>query len=624
MKAMLPAMSLRSKGAMLVAIPLACQIVFVACLMTLLVSELENTTRVAGSRAIVAQTHIVGNEVAKRMTTLIGGEMFGEEASRPEFGHITAEIDKLNTLVGNDENHLKDVARLYRLCNEATAYLNQYKQVEDRRTADAATARQEIRTIKDRKNKAVKTAFNESVELGLTCRSIIDREKLKMLEVRKFIEQRREQVGVCLNIALVLNVGLAVFLPLFYALSIKNRLSSLSENARRISSRRELLPLHGADEFGKLNQLFFAVDREITLALQREASVVETAADLICSIDQNGTFQKVNAYSTKLLGFSKEELTGKSVLDLAHTDDCARLDEEIATACNSDWRRSFEVRLKRKNGDIIDTQWSCIWSARFGMSFCIVHDITERKAVERLKDDFVAMVSHDLRGPLTSILGTLYLLKEGTRGPLAEPVLKDLTSAENSVGRLISLVNDLLDFEKLRAGKMEFNCGECSIKGILENSISSLSGLAEKYGVALVLKESDSSVPNRENLTAYCDADKVERVVGNLLSNAIKFSPEGGTVTIMVAGRDGWLEVAVIDEGPGVPSAFHQKIFDAFGQVSPDMVPGKEELESSGLGLAICKMIVDGHGGQIGVKDNESAGSTFWFLVPSHESTRPG
>jgi len=234
------------------------------------------------------------------------------------------------------------------------------------------------------------------------------------------------------------------------------------------------------------------------------------------------------------------------------------------------------------------------------------HDMAESLAeVEKLKEEFLQMVSHDLRTPLTSIQFSLSIILENSSGKLADSDVEELEAAERNCNHLITLINRLLDVEKIESGKMDLDLAQMSVAGLIKRAADAVNPFAMRHGVTLVFGNTDVSI--------VADEDRLLQVLVNLISNAIKFSPSGGKVTLKIEQSPGWLEFAVVDQGPGIPEDYKATIFDRFQQVK--MSKNKRK-GGTGLGLAICRAIVLAHSGEIGVRGKEGEGSTFWFRIP--------
>ncbi len=241
--------------------------------------------------------------------------------------------------------------------------------------------------------------------------------------------------------------------------------------------------------------------------------------------------------------------------------------------------------------------------ARLDNSF---HKMAESlKELEEMKRQFVSMVSHDLRTPLTSLHMFLEMLEAGTYGELNQTGTQRTAVAERSVTRLIALINDLLDFERIQAGQLKIERSRISLKSIVSRSIDAVNAFAENQKVKLIAEAIE--------FDAIADGDRLIQVLVNLISNAVKFSPAGSTVTVSARQIEDAVEISVQDQGRGIPEALQSEIFERFKQVKET---DKTEKGGTGLGLAICKAIVEGHGGKISVKSKEEEGSTFYFTLP--------
>lgn len=234
-------------------------------------------------------------------------------------------------------------------------------------------------------------------------------------------------------------------------------------------------------------------------------------------------------------------------------------------------------------------------------------DITERRRVDQMKAEFVSTVSHELRTPLTSINGVLGLACGGALGPQSEQAQTLLEMAYKNSQRLTDLINDLLDMEKLAAGKMHFDLQAQEIMPMVVQAIESLRAYADQYQVRLVLKERADGVRVR------VDARRLLQVLSNFLSNAAKFSPQGAQVEVAVRVDQGQVRVAVIDHGPGVPQAFKARLFQKFSQADASDTRQKG---GTGLGLAISKELIERMNGRVGFESQEGQGACFHFELP--------
>ena len=233
-------------------------------------------------------------------------------------------------------------------------------------------------------------------------------------------------------------------------------------------------------------------------------------------------------------------------------------------------------------------------------------DARARREVERMKDELISIVAHELRTPLTSIRGSLGLLASGrmnTETPQARRMME--IAAQNS-DRLVRLINDMLDLERLESGSMELQLADVSAEELVQSSLDALRGGAEAGGVRL-----ESVI--EPGLTLRADPDRMVQVMINLVSNAVKFSPAGAAVTVIGERRGSEALFQVRDAGPGIPPEKLEEIFERFKQVDSSDSRAKG---GTGLGLAICRSIIGQHGGRVWAASELGRGSTFFFTLP--------
>jgi signal transduction histidine kinase len=240
------------------------------------------------------------------------------------------------------------------------------------------------------------------------------------------------------------------------------------------------------------------------------------------------------------------------------------------------------------------------------------HNMTETITMQaREKQEFMAMISHDIRSPLTSVFGSMALLIEPRMGfNLPSEALNIVHRSQNNIDRLMRLINDLLDIEKFESGKMKMVYEITPMAYVIEQSVQALKTLADQKEIKLSATETNAEV--------FADGDRLVQVLVNLLSNALKYSPDNSTIKIAATEESSWLIVSVIDQGPGIPADYKDKMFQRFQQVD---VAERRKYGGTGLGLAVCKEIVAAHNGTIGIDSEEGHGSTFWFRIPKNEET---
>lgn len=246
---------------------------------------------------------------------------------------------------------------------------------------------------------------------------------------------------------------------------------------------------------------------------------------------------------------------------------------------------------------------SLLWS--------LVEDISERRKVERMKNEFISTVSHELRTPLTSIAGSLGLVISGSLGALPDHIHRMISIAFRNSKQLKHLIDDLLDMEKLVAGQMTMQLERQPISPTIEESIASLETYAVDHAVSVTFEN------NHPHLAISFDNHRLSQALGNLISNAIKFSPEKSQVRVTTRVEHGHFRIEIIDHGTGVPDSFRSRIFQKFAQADSSDTRGKR---GTGLGLAITREIMSQMGGHVDFESTEGQGATFWLELPLKES----
>jgi signal transduction histidine kinase/CheY-like chemotaxis protein len=240
--------------------------------------------------------------------------------------------------------------------------------------------------------------------------------------------------------------------------------------------------------------------------------------------------------------------------------------------------------------------------------------LTQRSELDTLKDEFISTVSHELRTPLTSIRGALGLLSSGIIGDVDAKALNLLRIAVTNTDRLIRLINDILDLERMQSGRAPLQIRRCSLRDLAQQAIETMTAMADANTVHLALEPFTlAQALSPEALFFDGDADRVLQVLTNLLSNAIKFSPPSSTVRIHTEANSDSILLKIIDEGRGIPPDQLDSIFDRFQQVEP---ADARQKGGTGLGLAICRSIVSQHGGSIWAQRNLGPGTTLYVMLP--------
>lgn len=426
---------------------------------------------------------------------------------------------------------------------------------------------------------------------------------------------------------LVAAIAIAVSLAVARRLSVP--LTAIAERAAQVvgaETLTERFPVGGSAEARALAGAFNAMmDRlERSAADERRAreasyrAIFESVLDAIIIIDEKGLIRSVNPATVSVFGYDVEEMLGRNVNMLMpepyRSSHDGYLSRYLATGDARIIGKGREVTGLRKNGATFPMELSVseAFTRKERLFTGLVRDISERKRAEIAKAEFISTVSHELRTPMTAIQGALNLVNSGALGEIPTEAKEMTEVAEQSARRLVRLINDILDIERIGAGKLRLVMARLDLAALIERAVQEMADLARRQMVAMRV---DDRLPGAR---VQADPDRLLQVITNLLSNACKFSPEGGKVEIVIArGPRDRARISVIDQGPGIPEAFRSRLFDRFAQADSSDSRAKG---GTGLGLAITKELTELMGGEIGFASRAGQGSTFFVDIPLAEA----
>jgi PAS domain S-box-containing protein len=343
---------------------------------------------------------------------------------------------------------------------------------------------------------------------------------------------------------------------------------------------------------------------------------VESCPSGMVMTDSSGGIVLVNGEIERMFGYQRDELIGQSVDMIVpghlYAEHVQHREKSVAKPEIHQMAADQVPVGRRKDGSEfpVEVGLNPIRTDDDLLVLSVIVDTSERKRMERLKDEFVSTVSHELRTPLTSISGSLGLLVGQCSGQLPKMAERLLTIAHTNSQRLVRLINDILDIEKLESGHVVFNLSQVDIRQLVEQAIEDNRGFAEGYGVNI--RFDTGSVDCEVN----ADPDRLVQVITNLLSNAVKFSPADGEVLVAVEKTGDIIRISVRDHGSGVPADFKDHIFTKFAQADGT---SSRQKGGTGLGLSIVKQIVERLGGEVGFDDVAGGGTVFCVELPAFD-----
>lgn len=618
-------LSLSQKSFLLVGIPLAFEVLFVSLLcgtqsqleklyktelkektLAVAINKAESTLLRAGSFAMMEKVismrkihqvnedkdiwQVVAPQLRKERRFWTHQRAAGMSDAVAQWKNVLALVD--------DENVVKpDVETLTRLITDLGA---DFETLEYRR---GSVLEQQFLVVK---------IYKKLAGLMPIADRIIDQQDQVQARDAEKQQQLRELLDYIVWTGVILNIILVTGLAIYFNKSTLSRLDSLMKNLSRLSEGTTLLPeVSGRDEIARLDHSFHDMARQLSEAHRRETAIISHSADVIFSVNLDLQFNFVSRASEKLWGYTPDDLVGKSIDQILPAAERESARSQLLSLSDEVSVNSMERLVVRNDGTTLFTLWSTIRVESEETIFCIAHDISDRKKVEQMRTEFMTMVTHDIRTPLSSLTIMFELLTEGVLGELNDRGKNLSEKGLQSTERLIRLISDLLDMERIDSGMLTIELQPISISTLFARALDSVQSSAEKKSIDLKLECSGDTLIN-------VDADRIVQVLVNLIGNSLKFAPSNSAITLGVLESDTTFEFFVSDQGRGIPKEKCLSLFDRYSQVerSDAVVQG-----GSGLGLAICKSLVAAHGGTIGVESELGVGSRFWFQLPREISS---
>jgi PAS domain S-box-containing protein len=611
---MLRPASLKSKILILISVPLIVQLAMLGTVAHLQNQAEDEAKRAEYSRKVADEVIALTRELVTVRTD------FGDEDSLKANPNLNLAYQKMNENISKHILNIREMTKdqpdlsasmntaLYKLRQSEdlmTQIRHQYRAAKRADSVDRMALWLKLRDVS-------RDLSNQVLSLGDAGKAVADASPEKQ-------RQFRAQVQQVLMVGGVANILLTLVFGFILTRSIVSRLNIMNDNSYRLASNKALNQLvSGGDEIAKLDRVFHRMANQLREAVSKERVILENASDCICSFDSRLKFVSANPACEELFGLTADEMIYTNFFDYVDQvskDEARAYLDRVKDGANE---KALTLTINRSDGEQREVLWSAQWAqqegtddrvkgdrSKDGVLISIFHDVTDERAAERLKQEVVAMVTHDLRTPLTTVQNYLQFLGDGIYGDVSEKATKYLPGALRSSERMMRLIGDLLDIEKVKSGMMELNRERISLQKVFESTVEQSAGYAHELGVSLRFEATNTMV--------NADEQMLLRILANLVSNAIKFSPKGGTVKISVKSNSEVVTVTVEDQGVGLPPDMLDSVFDRFQQ-APNQT--SRTRGGSGLGLAICKALVELHGGKIWAESQLNQGTQFRFELP--------
>ena len=533
-------------------------------------------------------------------------------ASDTAMKEVLMRLKRLETLTTEDPNEAAIVAKtkfqiqqIVSLMDETKTVLQNKEEYTD--TWQAMKLLQKARSV-------INDVVAQVTELAT-----LERKKQKIKQSIEKEKASRELLEKLVMVGVIFNIVMAAVATTIMTQKFSRRISVLTANTRRLSNNEELLaPIGGDDELSRLDESFRQMAQMLLAAQEKEKAneariraFIDNMQVGLLIVDDKGEITQSNPYVEELFGYSAEELIGQRIAALFCDSETMSLDAFLDMLTERALGKAAQIQAINSVGKTFPVEAKLsIMQSDLGTRLVLnIVDLTAKFEVERLKKEMVSMVSHDLKTPLSSIQAALALVGTGKMGEISDDAQRILNKSDREIDRLIKLIGDLLDISKMESGKLELEIKRVSALEIVDRSVGAVEGVKSKRKLEVSLDDPD--------IELAVDQERIVQVIVNLLSNAIKFSPPDSTIDLKVRKTGEAVEFQVSDQGPGISSAFESKIFTRFERDKDDAKAG---IEGTGIGLAICKAIVEGHGGEIAVRNNKESGCTFTVSLPAEKS----
>lgn len=586
---------LMQKFLLVAATPIAFEIVFLTLLALMFYRGNDGIMRVQKDRAL----DYLHNQIYSQVATLAQN---GKAAGSGLVEKMNAEIGQLRQLLKDRPQQMYSLSVIEESVRNIVSMQNDLEIAK--KGSDSKAAESSEKLIKQNFERAILFAFYGRANVG---QQEVLRVKLKVIETQVETAKRLQLVMI---LGILLNIALALSLAAYFNRAAGKRLAVISENIDRFAENKPLArEVGGADEIAQLDSFFHKMAQTVEAATRRERAVIDSATDIICSLDKEGNFAFVNPAVQEVWGYEPEKLNGKHVAELISGDEVGDTLHALEQLKENHGSQTFENRVRRAEGSLADMQWSCQWSDAEGLIFCVLQDISERKQLERLKQEFLAIVSHDLRTPLTSATAFLELLDVGVYCELTPKGERELEKDKLGLGVLRDLIVDLLDIERMEAGKLELDAVLLDLQQILTDASKVVRSYADLRSIKLEIEPCDTDMIG--------DPDRMKQVMVNLLAFAVKVSQRNRAVRVSIAETEELIEGRVRLDAANFSDSLGEHIFEPYR-----LNEFSDVTESGGrrLGLALCKAIIKRHRGWVGVETKPESVCTLWFRVPKEKA----
>lgn len=591
----------REKGVLLVSIPLLCEIVFVTFL-SISYSEAQNEAGIAEhGRRVLTITDAITTAIFAVGASFFVSSTLDPGVMKARFETFESTLENLMATLIAESKPYKDEAVF------VTALVESTRDLQEHANRMRVILEDPLQMVSQSAFRASRKRANRSLH---NLADAID--KLNMYEHTtagsRLAQARgsRTRLHYVLYAGVIFNILLSIWLAVVFGRQVTQRLAVVGRNAIRMSRQEQLQEsVAGADELADLDRLLHKLSGMLTETMRRERAMIDNTHDIICAISPELHVLRTNSAMQSQWGWMQEQVEQTLVMDLVLADQRDLFKSQMAACRQSAGGTTFECSVMRSDGGLIESRWSVLWSEFDQSYFAIVRDVGEEKEADRLRKQFFSMVTHDLRSPLANVKSFIQMMENGVYGDLNGKGEAKVARINQSLTYMIRLTEDLLEIGRLQSGKVSLALERIDAELLIDDCCAILDSLPESKTINL-----------KTSIEPGCfvlgDVLRVKQVLVNLMTNAIKFSPPGSQIELHCEKQEEMVRFVVKDNGPGLTAEECRKVFEPYVQAASG-----QERKGFGLGLAIARAVVDGHGGKIGVTSVSGQGASFFFELPA-------
>lgn len=592
-------MKLWQQAILMVSLSVGYQVVFATSVINDIRTSNERSEREMRSKSIITEVCICNSLLLSVGSWMINSIMATDD------GRVSSEIAKENEQLKAHQAKLFGLSQVGDLSHELVVAFVQEISITSNSiellSGDKATSLTDSKVAQYSRFRKIQHRLERALDMT---KFVIQKEQEAFSIAASASAEARKQVVIVFVLGMALNILLSCVLVFLFARQIKRRVRQLKANSALLSLSEPIhTSLGGIEEFADIELTMKSLAVSLQKSAERERTIFNGVAEVIIVLSDNYEILDVNPACIAAWGYEVEDLVGLRMAFVVPPDKFRQF--LLALDFNSNYVK-FESQIYSKSRIPIEIEWTCAAATHPNKFICIARDITERKKLEAMKQKLIAMVSHDIRQPVGALSLCVENLLEGTYGDCPAAYRVQLESASKNLQNLTTLVNDVLDLQKLENGYLTSSSTMILPADIINDCLNALSILAEEKHINLKYK--DRCIAEQP-----LDSVRLNQILINLIANAIKFSPHESTVKIDCFLKEDAIFFSVSNDGETIPESDRDKIFQPFYQLANSNTSSQK---GSGLGLAICSELVGRLNGKIWFESDDKFGTSFFVSLP--------